>query len=264
LEKDRAEASRERVLAQQMRADYEQRFGSAALKANDVVEKARAQAIQMMTNARREAEAVIDELKSALKHQRESDRMQTIQSARSRLSEARQSLEDQGPKRIKGDPPQGLKPGDAVTILSLGQTAYVLAEPDGSGHVLVQAGILKITVSLLDLERANQPKPASAGKKGIPNRMMSKGTGLSKAREIETELDLRGLTVDEALDKVEKHLDDAVMAGAPMIRIIHGKGTGALRKAVTDLLKSHQNVAAHRLGGMGEGGDGVTVATLSL
>jgi DNA mismatch repair protein MutS2 len=191
--------------------------------------------------------------------------MQSIQSARKRLSTAREALEETRPKRERGEtrPPKGLKPGDAVLILSLDQKGYVVTPPDAQGNVVVQAGILKVTVPLLELADAEEDEAAAKGAKAPSGKSTARSAAAAKAREINTEVDLRGLTVEEALDKMDKYLDDAILAGAPMVRIIHGKGTGALRKAVTDMLKSHRHVTSYRLGGLGEGGDGVTIAKLA-
>jgi DNA mismatch repair protein MutS2 len=260
LERERAEAARLRQEAQQMRAEFEQKYRGAEQKAAEALEKARAQAAQILTQARREAEAIIDELKAALKREREAERQQAIQSARQRLAGARAQLEAGAQPRRTGEPPKGLKPGDLVQIISYGQTGYVLAEPDASGNVLVQAGILKITVPLADLARAAEPEGA---KRKTPAAGGARSSAVAKAREVSTEIDLRGLTVEEALEKVDKYLDDAILAGAPQVRIIHGKGTGALRKAIADFLKGHRHVASFRLGMMGEGGDGVTIAKLA-
>ncbi len=266
LEKERAEAARLRREAQQMRAEFERKYAKAEQKAAETIEKARAQAAQLLAGARREAEAIIAELKAALKEQREHERTRAITAARQRLSGARQALDEAAPDgqaRRKGEAPKGLKPGDAVTILSLGQKGYVLAEPDSAGNVLVQVGIMKITISLNDLTRAeegdDQKQRPGAGRV----RAGGRNVAAAVARDIPTELDLRGLTVEEALEKVDKYLDSAVLAGVPSVRIIHGKGTGALRKAITDFLRGDRRVASHRLGGMGEGGDGVTVAKLT-
>jgi DNA mismatch repair protein MutS2 len=264
LERERAEAARLRQEAQAMKAEYDRRYSGAQQKANDAVDKARAQATNILAQARREADAVIDELKSALKQQRESERTQTIQSARKRLSNARQALEGEGrPVQRAGEPPKGLKAGDAVIIVSQGLPGYVLTEPDGSSNVMVQAGILKVTVPLADLARAEEspePKKTRAGAGG--RNTGGRSAAVAKAQTIATEVDLRGLMVEEALDRVDKYLDDAVLAGAPQVRIIHGKGTGALRKAITDQLRSDSRVSSYRLGLMGEGGDGVTIAKL--
>ncbi|MBY6275046.1 endonuclease MutS2 [Symbiobacterium thermophilum] len=265
LEKELAEARRLRAEAQRMRDEYERRYGDAKAKAAATVEKARAQAQQILATARREAEAVIAELKQALRAQREAERMQTIQSARSRLARAREAVEpgeEELRARRRGEVPRGLKPGDAVRIVSLDTKGHVLAEPDADGNVLVQAGIIKLTVALDDLERAEEEQPAAAARAAAGGRTGGKGLAVSKAREMSPEVDLRGLMVDEALERVDKFLDDAMLAGLPQVRIIHGKGTGALRKAVTEALRRDRRVESYRLGGIGEGGDGVTVAKL--
>jgi DNA mismatch repair protein MutS2 len=264
LEKERNDAARLRYEAQQMRSEFEKKYSAAQEKSAEVLEKARAQAAAVLAQARREAEAIIEELKASLKQQREHERTQAISTARRRLSDARSQVEDARPARKARptEPLRGLKPGDAVHVLSLDQQGYVMSGPDASGNVVVQVGIMKVTVPLLELAKADEPEQQQAKPKGASGRSTARSAAAAKAQEISTEVDLRGLTVEEALDKVDKHLDDAVLAGAPMIRIIHGKGTGALRKAVTDFLKAHRHVASFRLGGLGEGGDGVTIAKL--
>jgi DNA mismatch repair protein MutS2 len=263
VERDRREVERLRAEAHQMRSEFERRFGDAQRRAAETLEKAKTQATLVLSQARREAEAVIDELKAAVKREREAERTQAIQSARQRLGSAREQVEKVGERQAqaKGEAPQGLRPGEQVTILSLGQSGYVLTEPDLSGSVTVQAGILKVTVPLNDLARPPEPGQKAKGR-SQGARQTGRSAAVAKAQTISSEVDLRGLTADEAVEKVDKYLDDAVLAGTPQVRIIHGKGTGALRKAITDLLRHHPSVASYRLGGLGEGGDGVTVATL--
>lgn len=258
LEKEKEAAYRLKAEAQKLKADYERRFGGAEQRATEIVEKAKAQANQLLTGARRESEAIIDELKAARKAEREAERMGAIQSARGRLKAAREAVGPTGGARRKGEAPTGLKVGDSVRILSLNQIGQVLAEPDAGGSVIVQAGILRATVSLADLERVDAPE--------TPAKTVNKATGRSmavqKAKTMSTEVDLRGLMVEEALDKLDKYLDDAILGGIPSVRIIHGKGTGALRKAVQEYLRAHPQIASQRYGVPGEGGDGVTVATV--
>jgi len=261
IERERQEAARLRREAEELKAEYQRRYGDAQKKAEEAVARARAQAAQILAQAKREADAVIAELKAAVKQQREAERNEAIQAARRRLAAARQAVEGSGPVRRTGEPPKDLKPGDAVTLVSLGQTGYVLAEPDTAGNVLVQVGILKVSVPLTDLARAEEPAPPAQPVTSA--RQEARRTALAKAREVPAEIDLRGLTVDEALEKVEKYLDDAVLAGAPQVRIIHGKGTGALRRAIAERLRTHPHVTSFRLGMMEEGGDGVTIAKLS-
>jgi DNA mismatch repair protein MutS2 len=259
LEREKEEAIRLRAEAQRLKAEYERRFGGAEQRAAEIVEKAKLQAQQLLTAARRESEAIIEELKAARKAQREAERMGAIQAARGRLKAAREAIAPQEDRtRRRGAVPTGLKPGDTVRILSLGQTGQVLAEPDGAGNVIVQAGILRVTVPLTDLERAEAPAQEAKPRATASGRSLA----AAKAKTVSTEVDLRGLLVEEGIEKLDKFLDDAILGGVPQIRIIHGKGTGALRKAVTEYLKTHPQIASYRLGGAGEGGDGVTVATI--
>lgn len=257
LEREKEEAHRLKYEAQKLKAEYERRFGGAEQRATEIVEKAKLQAQQLLTSARRESEAIIDELKAARKAEREAERMGAIQSARGRLKAAREAIQPNAPRR-KGEAPTGLKPGDAVRILSLNQTGQVLAEPDASGAVMVQAGILRVTVPLTDLERVDAPEAPAK----VINKSSGRSMAIQKAKTMTTEVDLRGLMVEEALDKLDKYLDDAILGGIPQVRIIHGKGTGALRKAVQEYLRGHRQIASQRFGVPGEGGDGVTVAMI--
>ena len=113
---------------------------------------------------------------------------------------------------------------------------------------------MKVSVNLDELQQSAKPKETC--------KTMVHIISSSKTQNISSELDLRGLMVEEALDKVDKYLDDAYLSSLASVRIIHGKGTGALRSAVRDQLKHHRHVASYRFGAFNEGGDGVTVAEL--
>jgi DNA mismatch repair protein MutS2 len=140
-------------------------------------------------------------------------------------------------------------------LLSLNQKATVLEEPDGDGQVLVQAGIMKVNVHVTQLSRVDEQQKALV-------KMQRVGTAGVKASPIGLELDLRGLNVEEALDRVDKYIDDAVIAGLHEVTLIHGKGTGTLRKAIAGLLRKHGQVESFRSGKYGEGETGVTIVKL--
>lgn len=146
-----------------------------------------------------------------------------------------------------------LKPGDEVKVLTFGQKGTLL-EKTGAAEWNVQIGILKMKVKEKDLEFL----------KSAPEPEKQKTIAAVKGKDyhVSLELDLRGERYENALHRVEKYLDDAVLAGYPRVSIIHGKGTGALRKGVQDLLKSHRNVKNSRFGEAGEGGSGVTIVEL--
>ncbi len=162
---------------------------------------------------------------------------------------------EQKPKRALR--PSDLHLGDTVRILSLNLTGTVSSLPDARGNLFVQMGILRSQVKLSDLElveeaviTAKQFQKSSTGK-----------IKMSKSASVSTEINLIGMTVDEALAHLDKYLDDAYLAHLPSVRIVHGKGTGALRKAVQGLLKRNKYVKSYRLGEFGEGDAGVTIAT---
>jgi DNA mismatch repair protein MutS2 len=113
---------------------------------------------------------------------------------------------------------------------------------------------MKVPVNLEELQQSAKPKETG---KTMVHKISS-----AKTENISSELDLRGLLVEEALDKVDKYLDDAYLSSLAQVRIIHGKGTGALRSAVRDQLKHHRHVKTHYFGSFHEGGDGVTVVEL--
>ena len=153
--------------------------------------------------------------------------------------------------------PEQVKPGDRVRIVSMGLTGIVSSKPDKSGKLFVQCGIIRSQVSLSDLIPVAEETVTSSGS------LQQTGSGkikMSKSYSISTEINLLGKTVDEALSELDKYLDDAYLAHLPSVRIVHGKGTGALRKAVQDYLRRCKYVKTYRLGEYGEGDAGVTIA----
>ncbi len=152
--------------------------------------------------------------------------------------------------------PNQLRPGDSVKIVSMGLKGSVSSLPDKNGKLFVQCGIIRSQVSLDDLVlleddtiQTEKMQRSSSGK-----------LKMSKSYSISTEINLLGKTVDEALSELDKYLDDAYLAHLPSVRIVHGKGTGALRKAVQGYLRKSRVIKSFRLGEFGEGDAGVTIA----
>lgn len=162
----------------------------------------------------------------------------------------------QQPPAESGLKPGDLKLGDAVRVLSMGLKGTVHTLPDQRGNLSVQCGIMRTQVNLKDLILIDEDK------KG-PGRQTGGGSGglkTAKAMTITPELNLLGKTVDEALAELDKYLDDAYLAHLPSVRIVHGKGTGALRQAVQNHLRRVKYIKSYRLGEYGEGDAGVTIA----
>lgn len=175
----------------------------------------------------------------------------------SKISEKNEklSLKAKAPKGPKMTA-DSLKPGEKVRILSMGVEGIISSKPDNKGNLFVQCGIIRSKVNIKDLapafeEEIKTPKPVRTGSFGIKR---------AKSYSISPEINLLGMTCDEAVSCLDKYLDDAYMAHLKSVRIVHGKGTGALRKAVSDHLKRQSYIASYRLGEFGEGDAGVTIA----
>lgn len=164
--------------------------------------------------------------------------------------------------------PNQIKPGDMVKVVSMGLKGTISSKPDAKGDLFVQCGIIRSKVNIKDLVLINEDSlsGASGYKKGFGGSMNSQRSsgggriGMSKTATISTEINLLGKTVDEAIAELDKYLDDAYLSHAPSVRIVHGKGTGALRQAVQQHLKHISYVKSFHLGEYGEGDAGVTIA----
>ena len=156
-------------------------------------------------------------------------------------------------KEIK---PNQLKLGDTVKILSLGLKGTVNSLPDAKGNLFVQCGIMRSSANIKDLVLVEEPTITTPS----INRTNTGKIKMSKSFSVSTEINLLGKTVDEALAVLDKYLDDAYLAHLPSVRIVHGKGTGALRNAVQNHLRRVKYVKSFRLGEFGEGDAGVTIA----
>ena len=148
-----------------------------------------------------------------------------------------------------------LQIGDSVKVLSLNLNGTVSTLPNEKGNLYVQMGILRSQVNISDLEKLDEPSVTAPG-------YQRTGAGkikMSKSASVGTEINLLGKTVDEAISELDKYLDDAYLAHMPSVRIVHGKGTGALRKGVHNYLRRSRIVKSYRLGEFGEGDAGVTI-----
>ena len=151
--------------------------------------------------------------------------------------------------------PEDFKVGDTVFVTSLNLEGTVKEAANKSGDLVIQMGFLTSTVNYKNLElrqKENETKkPDSSGDR----------YSINKAFTIQPEINLLGNTVDEAINRLEKYLDDAIIAGLPSVRIVHGKGTGALRKGIHEYLRHLKFVKSYQLAELGEGDTGVTVVT---
>ena len=225
--------------------------------ARDTVARARAEAQKLVTDVRRAVNAEWDTLKRGERTRK------SLEASRGRLREAGQRAADPLPE---GEPEaSGREPmaGDRVTIAHLGLTGDVVETSAGTATVRAGAVTVKVpTRALRVVGRGEGSTPSSRPSASRPSPVRDeRPRGKGKA-QVGPELHLIGRTADEARETLEKYLDDAFLAGLPSVRIIHGKGTGTLRRAVHELLAGHPLVAEHRAGALHEGGEGATVAQL--
>ena len=222
-----------------------------------ILQKAQEEAAAIIQEARRQSEMVIRELKEQFKQTNEAKRQASIQSARTSLQRARDNVGSLDRYEEKG----GMKKEEA----KVGQTVYVASlrqkgtiESIKGDNAIVQCGFLKTTVPITSCSLVEDVREKKAEKP----KKAARSLGFQKAMNVRREIDIRGMLVEEAESVLGKYLDDAVLAGLAQVIIIHGKGTGALRKGVQAYLKHHNSVFRFEPAPLNEGGDGATLVTL--
>ena len=261
-EMHRQTAERERELAEEahnetvrLRDQAEQERKKLEEQREKLLHKAREDARRILHSAQAEAEGIIRDLKKAAQEQNAKDR--EILEARRKLQGDLDKLAEPMAKESaasEGAPLKSVTLGQTVRIPSLGCTGSVLTLPDKNGEVQLQVGLMKMKQPLSALRTAAQ---SDAPKKEKGRRAIKVA-----APQVSLELDVRGQLPEEALDNVDKYLDDCMMAGVSEVSIVHGKGTGVLRSEISQHLRHHPHVAEFRLGRYGEGETGVTIVTL--
>ena len=242
--------------AEKQKAENEAR--RAKQDAERELERAKQEAQRIVSQTRARADALVEELEKA----RREKEMSAEQ--RSQLRRDISQMEAHAdPVALKNTPdeeyklPRPLKVGDEVLIYDIDKNATVLAPPNKDGQVLVQAGIIKTRVDIKNLRLLkSQIKPRAdrfSKTRSVPSRMDVRP---------ETEVDVRGQTAFDAIQIVDKAIDNALLSGVTKLTIIHGKGTGVLRREINMHLKTHKSVKSKRLGTFGEGEDGVTIVEL--
>ncbi|MDY3121785.1 endonuclease MutS2 [Suipraeoptans intestinalis] len=177
---------------------------------------------------------------------------------RKQLSSVQPSMPAASRKKKPQDP-ASFKPGESVRVISMNLTGTITSKPDPKGNISVQMGIFNSQVPLSDLELLEEPVSYSAKKLHTTSKGKLK---MGKSFSVRPEINLLGLTVDEAVAQLDKYLDDAALAGLSPVRVVHGKGTGALRTGIHSYLRRQKRVKSFRLGSFGEGDAGVTIVEL--
>ncbi len=242
-------AKKNRLEMEAFKEDYESRVEDVDRRERELKHGARQEAQQILANANKLVERTVRELR-----EKKADR-ESIQKAHANLEAAKTEMSTQMEESEPDLSQTELKSGHTVWVSSFGKEGRIISLREGSGRALVEIGKVRVELSLADLE-SRQPEPDSVN---------DGGTTTFKVRsDIDTDLDLRGMSAEEALEAVDKYVDELYMGRVENATIIHGKGTGTLRKAVSTYLNAHNFIKSQRLGKYGEGGSGVTIVTLHL
>lgn len=254
-EAEQEEMQRLREEAQRLRERLNRQQKQFENKKDTILANAREEADKILQEAKDFADQSIREMNQLVKAGDVRAMEQKRSNVREKLSKNTHKKQENRPRSGDKLDPKKVKVGDSVRVLSLGLTGTVSSLPDNKGNLYVQTGILRSQVNVRDLEAYDEPvittptlQRSSAGK-----------IKLSKAANISSEINLIGLMSDEAIARLDKYLDDAYMSSLTQVRVVHGKGTGALRKAVHNYLRRQKHVKEFHLAEFGEGDAGVTI-----
>lgn len=256
LDKKIKEVELAEIKARKAQRKAEQELEEVRLKAQQEIEKARQQALEITTKTRAQAYSLLDEIE-AIKKKPDASSEDKSQ-LRNKIKQLEQTADPVTKKSQDGYIlPRKLKIGDEVLIFDIDKNATVLALPDSTGKVLVQAGIIKTRVDESNLRLLDNKKKKTT--------LTSSRRAVNRSNldvKAVTEVDLRGMTALEAIMELENAIDSAVLSNINQITVIHGKGTGVLRTEVHKFLKTCKAIKSYRLGVYGEGEAGVTIAEL--
>ena len=258
IEKEQTEIQKYKLEIEALKKQLEEKQSKIDERKERILQNANEEAHKILQEAKDYADETI---KLYHKFQKDHVDMSTVEKERQKLRqqmnkvEKNMAMKQKKPKPTKQLKASDLKVGDSVKVLSMNLKGIVSTKPDSRGNLFVQMGILRSQVNISDLELIDEPviKTPSLSRTGQGKIKMSKSASVS------TEINLLGKTVDEAIAELDKYLDDAYIAHLSSVRIVHGKGTGALRQGVHNYLKRQKHVDSYRLGTFGEGDAGVTI-----
>ena len=260
ISKEQDEINHYKQEIEQLKSRLEQKQESLDASRERILREANEQAHKILRDAKEYADTTI---KNFNKFGKAGIDSRAMEQERTRLREKMSGVEKKlvikpaASKASKQLQAKDLHIGDSVKVLSMNLKGTVSTLPNAKGDLFVQMGIMRSQVNLRDLELIPDMETVNP-------RATRTGTGkikMSKSASVSTEINLLGKTVDEALAELDKYLDDAYISHMPSVRVVHGKGTGALRKAVHNYLRKQKHVESYRLGEFGEGDAGVTIVT---
>jgi DNA mismatch repair protein MutS2 len=280
LAEEKRKAAKARMDLENARTEYEQILADLKKQRKQMLSESREEARRIVARAKQRTEELLNLLRQSVQEAREAkeaiareaelaakyappEPTVVVSTARAELAEISEEAQEATAEVAEPEPPptaapppepvHDLKPGDAVLVRSLRRKGTVVVPPDEHGNVHVQVGILRVNAAVTDLERTREDLVTLT--RFVPARP-------ALHTPVPAELHLRGLRVEPAVYELDRYLDQAALAGHAEVRIVHGKGTGAVRTAVQERLRAHPLVKSFRLGEEGEGDTGVTIVEL--
>lgn len=259
IEKEQLEINQYKAEVEQLKKQLEAKQERMEASRDKILREANEEALQILKEAKDLADETIRNFNKYGKGTAPMSQMEKERTnVRNKMSEKEKKLTNVKKKEVNYNAPKKLHIGDSVKVLSMNLKGTVHTLPDARGNLMVQMGILKSKVNINDLILIDDAASNPVAKKyGLGSTGKIK---MNKSANVSTEINLIGLTVDEAVAKLDKYLDDAYIAHIPSVRIVHGKGTGALRAGVHAHLKRTSVVKSFHLAEFGEGDAGVTIA----
>ena len=253
----RARNMREEI--ENMKNEYEEKIMKLEESKQKVMENARSEAFSIIRQAKESTDSMIKELRKLERQKASRDKDRRIEKIRKEIGESmgklQPSVESMVVPKFASKEIKNLKPGEDVNIITLRQEGTVISVDNDKKEAVVQVGIMKMNLPFKSLKRIDKKESSNVTR-------TTRKVIRSKSGSVTREVDLRGLNLEEAIMKVEKYLDDACMAGHDEVTIIHGIGTGVLRKGIKEWLKKNPHVKSMRDGQYGEGGIGVTIVKI--
>lgn len=264
IEKEREEIANYKAEIARLKKNLEQKEERLDERKEKLIRNANEEAQRILREAKETADQTIKQIN---KLAQSSGVGKELEAQRTKLREKLDKVDknltiknDKGPKKTVS--PKKLKLGDGVKVLTMNLNGTVSSLPNAKGDLYVQMGILRSLVNIKDLELLDEPSVSGPGLN--PPGRNNTGSGkikMSKSFSVSPEVNLIGMTVDEAIPVLDKYLDDAYLAHLPSVRVVHGRGTGALKAGVHRHLRKLSYVKEFRLGDFGEGDTGVTIVT---
>ena len=256
---EREEAEKLKAEIQQVKREYDEKLEKIMSQRDKMIEQAKSEAFRITRGAKEEVDSIIKELRAMENEMASKEKNRKIEALRKELTNSMGALqptvESMIVPKISTKEIKNLKPGDEVKVITLNQNGSVISVDEKKKEAVVQIGIMKMTLPFKSLQRAKSEAKTTVTK-GTRNIIKS------KSGRVKSEVDLRGMTLEEAIIELDKYLDDACVAGLENVTIIHGIGTGVLKSGLQDVLKKNKHVKSQRPGQYGEGGAGVTIAVL--